>query len=132
MVGIKLCHSMGDISLRPRGSNEAFLWLIFSGGGVVAAMLIPALIVSTSLGGFGIEDAQTAFSYDRLHSLLSNWIIRMFTLLVIAAPLMHAAHRIRHTIHDTRIPIPDPISATVCYLSALGASGLVAFLLATL
>ncbi len=118
--------------MKPRGSNEALFWLIFSGGGVVSAMLIPSLIASTILGGFGIEEAQVAFSYDRIYSLLSNWIVRIVVLAVIGASLMHAAHRIRHTIHDTRIPIPDPIAATLCYLSALGASGLAALLLAGL
>lgn len=132
MARVKLCRSMDNIILKPRGSNEAFFWLIFSGGGVVAAMLIPALIASTILGGFGIEEAQNAFSYERIHSLLSNWIARIFILIVIAASLMHAAHRIRHTIHDTRIPVPYLISAAVCYLSALGASGVAALLLATL
>ena len=78
-----------------RASNEPFFWSMFSAGGMVAAMVIPALIIVT---GFLLPAG--AVDFDRLHAVLTNPIGRFIVLGVAFLVFAHAAHRLRHTVVD--------------------------------
>ncbi|MEA2641415.1 MAG: fumarate reductase subunit [Chloroflexota bacterium] len=100
---------------------EPLWWALFGAGGMVAALILPIMILI--FGVFipmGAPDP-AAYSAFRLHNLLDNWIVKLFLLAVIALPLFHWAHRFRYVLFDlgvrgARMPI-----AVACYgLAILG------------
>jgi len=78
-------------------SNEPFVWMPFGAGGMVAALVTPALILATGvLLPLGILD----LSYDHIRALAEGWIGKLIILTLVALPAWHAAHRIQATAHD--------------------------------
>jgi fumarate reductase subunit D len=54
-------------------SDEPVYWLLFGAGGVVAAVLLPVLILITGLlVPLGILNADT-LSYEKMHALATAW-----------------------------------------------------------
>jgi fumarate reductase subunit D len=95
-------------------SNEAMWWSLFSAGGTVAAFLFPAMMIVTGLavplGWIAAED---------LYALVRRPLTRLFLFVVIALPLFHGAHRIRHTVADLNLKHLDRRLAVVCYGTAI-------------
>ena len=82
--------------------NEALPWSLFSAGGVMAALFLPAIILST---GYLLptDDAATAAErYEQLRfiwgGLWWHWLIRIVLFFVISLSFFHCAHRIKHTV----------------------------------
>ena len=97
-----------------RRSNEPLFWSLFSAGGVVAALLVPVLIVLT---GFVVPAEEIRF--DRLEDIFTNVLVRLVLFGPAFLAFFHAAHRFRHTLVDIGLrPLALPI-AVVCYLAAL-------------
>ncbi len=108
-----------------RKSNEPLFWSLFSGGGMLAALLAPALILVT---GFLVP--AKAVSYARLHAILTNPVGRVVLFGVAALIFFHWAHRFRHVLIDVGLRRFSLALAVVCYLTALGGTvwaGIVAF-----
>ena len=100
-------------------SNEAFWWSLFSGGGVMAALFVPGLILAT---GFVIpmsvgDEPQVA--YERLSRTLAFWPVRAVLFVVIVLSAFHCAHRVRHTLMDLGLRRYEGLLMTVCYTAAL-------------
>jgi fumarate reductase subunit D len=77
---------------------EPMLWMLFSVGGVVSALLMPILLF---LFGLAIPLGWIAPpSPERMAALVTNPLVRLvlFTLCVLS--LFHWAHRFRHTLYD--------------------------------
>jgi fumarate reductase subunit D len=107
---------------------EPFVWLLFSGGGMLAALVLPALILL-----FGIVfplGLIHAPDYAHLHGVLRFPLTRLGLLAVCALSLVHAAHRLRYTLRDglqwQRFDAPI---AAVCYGGAALGSLLAVYLL---
>ncbi len=84
-------------------SDEPVYWLLFGAGGVVAAILLPVLIlISGLLVPLGILDADT-LSYEKMHALATSWLGALILLVAIALPIFHAMHRVYHGLHDLGI-----------------------------
>src|SRR5215470_8403696 len=67
------------------------LWLLFSAGGTVAALLFPVHLFLTGLAfPLGWLEAP---DYDHLHRLLTHPVIRLYLFVLISLPLFHCAHR---------------------------------------
>jgi fumarate reductase subunit D len=79
-------------------SLEPILWLHFSGGGALAAMAMPVLIVLFGLA-FPLGWIETP-THERLLSLLRNPIARVTGFVLCSLSLIHAAHRLRYTLYD--------------------------------
>jgi fumarate reductase subunit D len=96
---------------------EPLLWLLFSGGGVVAAVFLPVLIV---LFGFAIPLGWVQPEYNHLHAVFSYWLTRLVVLGLLVLMLFHSAHRFRYTLHDglqlKRVEAPI---AALCYGGAI-------------
>jgi fumarate reductase subunit D len=110
-----------------RTTPEPFLWLLFSAGGVVAALVLPVLLV---LFGVAIPLGWVA-APDHAHMLavLRNPLTRLGLLGVCALALVHAAHRLRFTVeHAFQLRRYDAIIATVCYGGALAGTAAAAYL----
>ena len=79
-------------------SNEPFLWLLFSAGGVVAAMLLPIHLL---LFGFAFPLGWlNTPAYERMLALLRHPLTRLYLLVLCSLPLFHWAHRFRYTLYD--------------------------------
>jgi fumarate reductase subunit D len=79
-------------------SAEPILWLLFSAGGVVAALFVPILVVvlglAFPLGWF------SAPSQEYLLSVLQHPVTRVVLFILCMLSLFHGAHRFRYTLYD--------------------------------
>lgn len=97
---------------------EPFVWLLFSGGGVVAALALPVLLflfgVAFPLGWVSPP------SHGDLLGVLRNPLVRLGMVGVCALSLVHAAHRLRFTVQDgLQLHRYETVIATACYGAAL-------------
>ncbi len=81
-----------------RRSNEAGLWLLFSSGGMLAALLLPAMVfllwVAPALGWTPSPE------YGNLVGLARHPVVRLLLFALISLSLFHWAHRFRYTLYD--------------------------------
>ncbi len=109
-------------------SNEPFLWMLFSGGGVIAAMLIPVHLflfgVAFPLGWLNGP------SYQGLLALLRHPSTRLYLFVLCSLPLFHWAHRFRYTLYDgLQIKHLNEIINTFCYGGAILGTAVAGYLL---
>jgi fumarate reductase subunit D len=109
-------------------SNEPFVWLLFSAGGVVAALFIPIQLflfgVAFPLGWLN------APTYDTLRSLVHGPIGRLYLLVLCTLPLFHWAHRFRYTLYDgLQIKHLNELVNTFCYGGAIVGTAIAAYLI---
>ena len=78
-------------------SNKPILWLPFAAGGLVAALIIPVLILVTGmLTPLGV----VSLPYDKMAAFAHNPLGKLILFGAIAFPAWHAGHRLRMTAHD--------------------------------
>src|SRR5216683_4745113 len=101
-----------------RQSNEAFFWMLFSAGGVVAALLIPIHLFLFALAfPLGWLEAP---SYDSILALVKSPLARLYLLVLCTLPLFHWAHRFRYTLYDgLQIKHLNELVNTFCYGGAI-------------
>jgi fumarate reductase subunit D len=103
-------------------SNEPFFWSLFGAGGVVSAMLLPALIgVLVLATGFGLAP-DNALSFDRVAGALQHPLVAVVLCGVIFLTLWHCCHRIYHSLHDFGYHAPLWVK-TIVYGLAVTVSG---------
>jgi fumarate reductase subunit D len=113
---------------RRRVTAEPFLWLLFSAGGMAAALILPVLLllfgIVFPLGWLDAPD------YERLHGLAQHPLTRLILLGVLALSLFHWAHRFRFTLyHGLRLHRSRIVIAVLCYGAAVLGSAAAAVLL---
>ncbi len=113
-------------------SHEAFWWSLFSAGGVVAALCVPALIVATGFVLPSSDPDVAAARAAQLHGVVSIWPVRLGLLLVIFLSFFHCAHRVRHTLMDVGLRRVERPLMVVCYGGALAGTVVAAIFLGTL
>jgi fumarate reductase subunit D len=109
---------------------EPLLWMLFSAGGVVSAMLMPVLIalfgVAIPLGWVAAPD------YARMLAVIGHPVTRLVLLGLCVLSLFHWAHRFRHTLYDgLQIKHLNEVIAFVSYGGALVGSAAAAYILYT-
>jgi fumarate reductase subunit D len=111
-----------------RRSIEPFLWLLFSAGGVLAALLLPILLL---LFGLALPLGWVpAPSYDHLVRVLHNPLTRVVLFLLCMLSLFHWAHRFRYTLYDgLQIKHLNGVINLVCYGGAIVGSAVALYLL---
>jgi fumarate reductase subunit D len=98
-------------------SNEAFWWFLFGAGGMVAALLVPVHVVLTGIAvPLGWVSAE-AFG-ERMQTLVSNPLIKLYLLALLSLPFFHCFHRVRHTLYDTGLREYQTPIAILCYGAA--------------
>jgi fumarate reductase subunit D len=109
-------------------SNEPFFWLLFTAGGVVAAMLLPIHLL---LFGFAFPLGWLHEpSYERLLEILEAPVTRLYLLILCALPLFHWAHRFRFTLYDgLQIKHLNELIDILCYGGAIAGTGVAVYLL---
>ena len=107
---------------------EPLLWVLFSAGGMLSGMLMPALLLM-----FGIAYPLgwvTPPTYEQIARLMSNPLTRLVAFSLVALSLFHWAHRFRHTLYDgLQIKHLNEVVAVVSYGAAVVGSALAAYLL---
>jgi fumarate reductase subunit D len=77
---------------------EPLLWMLFSAGGVVSALLMPILLF---LFGLVIPLGWIAAPPpERMAALVTNPLVRLVLFALCVLSLFHWAHRFRHTLYD--------------------------------
>jgi len=111
-----------------RGTAEPFVWLLFSAGGVVAALFLPVLLLLFGLLiPLGLLHAP---AYGHMLGVLRNPWTELGLLGICALTLVHAAHRLRFTVeHALQIRRYDGLVAALCYGGALLGTAAAAYLL---
>jgi fumarate reductase subunit D len=106
---------------------EPFLWLLFSAGGVLAALLIPILLF---LFGLAIPLGWLAPpSHAHLLAVLGNPVTRLLLFLFCTLALFHWAHRFRYTLYDgLQIKHLNELVNVLCYGGAILGSVVAAYL----
>ena len=107
---------------------EPFLWLLFSAGGMLAAMLMPALLllfgIAFPLGWLGPPE------HAHLLAVLRFPVTRLALLALCALALFHWAHRFRYTLADgLQLKGQGDVISFLCYGAAAAGSILAANLL---
>ena len=112
------------MSGRRRGSSEAFWWALFSAGGVMAALFVPAFVLVTGFIAPGDGDVAA-----RVAAAVGWWPVRIVLFGVIGLSLFHCAHRIRHTLMDLGMRRASGLLRLPCYGGAAAACGWLAWVL---
>jgi fumarate reductase subunit D len=107
---------------------EPLLWLLFSAGGVLSALLVPVLLLL-----FGLVFPlwpQAAPDHDHLLGVLRNPLTRVVLFLLCFLGLFHWAHRFRYTLYDgLQIKHLNELINLVCYGGAIAGSIAAGYLL---
>jgi fumarate reductase subunit D len=107
---------------------EPFLWLLFSAGGVVAALFIPAMLVLFGvvfpLGWISPPD------HAHLDAVVSHPLTRLVLVGLCVLALFHWAHRFRYTLYEgLQLKHLYRLIGVLCYGGALAGSLVAAYLL---
>jgi fumarate reductase subunit D len=95
-------------------SSKPILWLPFAGGGLVAALIIPVLILIT---GVLVPLGMVYLPYEKMTAFAQNPLGKLILFGTVALPAWHAAHRLRMTAHDLGLGGGAVVKA-LCYGSA--------------
>jgi len=104
------------------------LWLSFSIGGTIAALLFPVHLVLTGLA-FPMGWLQ-APSYESLRALVQHPLTRVYLFTIISLPLFHWAHRFRYMLYDgLQLYHLTRFIAAICYGTAAVGTAIAAYTL---
>jgi fumarate reductase subunit D len=117
-------------STRPRRSSEPFLWLLFSAGGMAAALVLPVLLFLFGVAfPLGLLDAP---DYAHMLAVVGNPLTKLVLFGVCVLALIHWAHRFRFTLeHGLQVGRFDRVIAVCCYGAAVVVSAVAAWVLLT-
>ena len=109
-------------------SKTPFLWFLFSAGGTVAALLFPIHIFLTGLAiPLGWIPAP---SYHSVLGLARHPLTKLYLLVLVSLPLIHAGHRFRYTLYDgLKLKHLTPLIVVMCYGTAAVGTVLAAYFL---
>ncbi len=110
-----------------RRSTEPLLWMAFSAGGVLAALLIPSLLflfgLAFPLGWFPGPD------HAQMLAVLGHPLARLVVFLLCTLSLFHWAHRFRNTLYDgLQIKHLNKLINLFCYGGAIVGSVVAGYL----
>lgn len=116
----------------PKRSHEPVFWSLFGAGGVVSALVLPALVLITGIAWpLGLM-SDGALGYARISTFAGSLLGGLALFFVISLTFWHAAHRIFHSLHDFGVQRGLGVWKVVCYGAALLGTVWVAVVLATL
>ena len=113
-----------------RRSPEPYLWLLFSAGGMAAALVLPVLVLLFGVAfPLGLLEAP---DYAHLSAVVGNPLTKLVLFGVCVSALIHWAHRFRFTLeHGLQVGRFDRVIAVSCYGAAVVVSAVAAWVLLT-
>jgi fumarate reductase subunit D len=107
---------------------EPLLWMLFSAGGVVSALLLPMLVLVLGIAfPLGLPPFPL---YEQLHAVFGNPLTRLVLVALCMLSLFHWAHRFRYTLYDgLQIKHLNELVNTFCYGGAIIGSVVAVYLL---
>lgn len=109
-----------------RQHSEPYLWLLFSAGGVLSAMLMPSLLLLFGIA-FPLGWVQPP-THEHMQAVLGHAFVQLVLLGLCVLSMFHSAHRFRHTMHDA-LRFAHPTITVLCYGAAIAGSAFAAYLL---
>lgn len=109
-------------------STQPLLWLLFSAGGMVTALLTPIILLLFGV----ILPLELLVPPDHKHLLvvLNYPLIRVALLGVCVLALFHCAHRFYYIFRDgLRLKHPKQINPIICYTGAITGSIIAGYIL---
>lgn len=109
-------------------SAQPLLWLLFSTGGMVTALLTPIILLLFGI----IFPLELLVPPDRKHLLvvLNYPLVRVVLLGVCVLALFHCAHRFYYILRDgLRLKRPKQINTIICYTGAITGSIIAGYIL---
>jgi fumarate reductase subunit D len=107
---------------------EPLLWMLFSAGGVLAALVMPIFVLLFALA-FPLGWIAPP-PHDALLGVLRHPLTRAGVFVLCTLSLFHWAHRFRYTLYDgLQIKQLDELINTLCYGGAIAGSLVAAWLL---
>ncbi len=114
--------------MAPTRPITPLLWLLFSAGGTIAALVFPALLFLLGLA-FPLGWLK-APRHETLLVLFRHPVVRLGLFTLVALPLFHWAHRFRYTLYDgLQLKHLTRFIAVLCYGTACAASAVAAYTL---
>jgi len=109
-------------------SNEPFFWSLFSAGGTISALALPAIVGTLWIApAFGWLEPLDG---DDLLALLEPPLARLGVFALVALSLFHWAHRFRFTLYDgLQLKHLFGMIATLCYGGATALTLMAGYLL---
>ena len=98
---------------------EPLVWLMFSGGGVLASVFLPILVF---VFGLAVPLGWIEPDYDQLRAVVGHPLTFVVLLGLFVLMLVHSAHRFRYTLYDGLQIKAKRTVATLCYGAALAGS----------
>jgi fumarate reductase subunit D len=97
-----------------------FWWFLFSQGGVITALLLPAhVLVQGILGPLGLVPVVDRH-YDTWVNVLGNPLVKLYLLVLFAFAFFHFAHRLRYLLVDVGVPAARSTAAQVIFYGGAG------------
>ncbi|WP_406022667.1 fumarate reductase subunit FrdD [Succinivibrio sp.] len=85
----------------PTRSDEPMYWLLFGAGGMVASMVLPAIMVVLIAAGYTSDDLNSGvLNLNQVHNIFSNWLLSLIVFGVVFLLSFYALHRMHHSSHD--------------------------------
>jgi fumarate reductase subunit D len=115
---------------RTRRRVTPLVWLMFSAGGVLAAVFLPILIL---VFGLAVPLGWLHLDYPHLRGVVGNPVTFVVLLGLFVLMLVHSAHRFRYTLYDGLQIKKKRTVAVLCYGAAVvGSIAAIAVLVAAL
>ena len=102
-------------------SNKPLFWALFGAGGMLSALIGPALVFITGIAvPLGIFVPRDTMSYERMLAFAHNGFGKLAAFAVIALFLFHGCHRMYHCLHDFGIHVGRGLRALFHGFAAAG------------
>ncbi|MCK0526231.1 MULTISPECIES: fumarate reductase subunit FrdD [unclassified Anaerobiospirillum] len=86
---------------KPQRSDEPIFWLLFGGGGMAAAMALPAILIVLIAAGLSSPDLTSGLlNFEQARAIMGSWIANLILFTVLGGVFFHALHRLYHSLHD--------------------------------
>jgi fumarate reductase subunit D len=95
-----------------RRSNKPIFWSLFGAGGMLSALIGPALVFTTGIAvPLDWLISRNAMSYDRVHAFAASGFGKIAIAAVISLFLFHGCHRMYHALHDFGVHVGPGLKA---------------------
>lgn len=113
-----------SVRSRPPVKREAepFVWLGFSAGGMIAALVLPA---AAFLFAIAMPLGWLNPGFDHLSAVLTNPVVVVLLIIAFVLLIIHAAHRLRYLLYDGLKIKHKTLVGAICYGGAVVVSVLV-------